>query len=368
MMNLTITKDLIRKFKNMLRIIDTKTTAKSPKGFLINGAEISVYNHELSAKYTLSNEELGLVPELAVSPFILPIKAIQLIMSLPIDTAFVIKCDKNKVIITTKKPKTHSQFATENAAIFPEIPTVVDAIKTTIDGSIFAEIIKTALLGADENSIQPVSSTVRFNSSQKRLDVMSTDSFVMVVQQIAYESDFNMNVPAKSLRSLLPFIGSECITVGLAGNQRHASFQMDNLVLFSRLLDMQSIDYEAFCCEKENKVTINKAQLYSVLERALLSQDTEKKVQFHIADGNLNISIKSSTNEYQECIPLVNQTTAKHTCTVNGKFMLDTLKAFLTKEDDEIIFSYESNELKPVLLMTKKKDLFGIVVPIRTKK
>lgn len=367
-MKIKITSNLVKHFKGMVKMVDTKTCSTIPKGFLVSKNSFSVYNSHVSATYSSGDEELGLLKEVDETNFILPIKAVQLIISLPINTDIEITKKKEKIIIKAKNPKTRSQFATEPPHSFPEMPSIERTGEMSIEGSTFSELIKTSLLGADENDRNILKSSVRLISENKRLDVVATDGYTLIWQCMPYDSNFQMNISAKVLKSLLPFINKdEKIKIGITDKKRHSSFSTDNFILFGRLLDISIIEYENICAEKENKVIVNKNQLCSVLERALLSQEKGTNTQLAISDGMLNVAITSSTNEYQEALPITGKNIKEHSCTINGRFMIDTLKAFNTKDDDEILLQYDDSPLKPLLLVTKEKDLYGIVLPMRTK-
>ena len=150
--------------------------------------------------------------------------------------------------------------------------------------------------------------------------------------------------------------------VSLFFTDKHIIFEFDNTIVLSRLIEgeyykinqMLSSDYET-------KVTINKKELLSCIDRAtLLIKETEKKpIIVKIDDKNMELKINSTIGSMDEEIDITKE--GKDILIgFNPKFLIDALRVI----DDEEVDIYLINPKAPCFIRDKEESYIYLILPV----
>jgi len=117
---------------------------------------------------------------------------------------------------------------------------------------------------------------------------------------------------------------------------------------------MLSSDYET-------KVTVNKKELLSSIDRAtLLIRETEKKpIIVNIENGNMKLNVSSSIGSMNEDIE-ISKEGKDILIGFNPKFLIDALKVI----DDEEIDMYLVNPKAPCFIRDKEENYIYLILPV----
>ena len=157
--------------------------------------------------------------------------------------------------------------------------------------------------------------------------------------------DMEFIVPGKTLSEILRLLGDTEDTIELQLTRRHLILVHGDLILFSRLIDQQYVEYERFI-PKQNKihVRLSCSSLISSLERAMLVTEDKQQGQVKspvkcIFSGNTltvtSVSVVSRVNDVISCEKEGEDIEIGFNC----RLLLDALR---TCDTDDILLSLSS--------------------------
>ena len=198
------------------------------------------------------------------------------------------------------------------------------------------------------------------------MKVVSLDGHRISIRKITLKEEYNdikVIVPGKTLIEVSKILSGEFTDeVSLFFTDKHIIFEFDNTIVLSRLIEgeyykinqMLSSDYET-------KVTINKKELLSCIDRAtLLIKETEKKpIIVKIDDKNMELKINSTIGSMDEEIDITKE--GKDILIgFNPKFLIDALRVI----DDEEVDIYLINPKAPCFIRDKEESYIYLILPV----
>jgi DNA polymerase-3 subunit beta len=169
-----------------------------------------------------------------------------------------------------------------------------------------------------------------------------------------------MIIPFKTIQELMRNLKEEG-TVSLVAGQNQVFFEMDGVVIISRLIEGDFPDYQKVIPHTSaSKIKLNKEEFILVLRRAnLLTTPDFQAVKFEIFKNKLVISKSTpDVGEFKEEIP-VDYSGKEMMIGFNPNYFLDMLKSW--KEEDFALEFYDSE--KPGVV--RSSDYVYIVQPMR---
>ena len=117
---------------------------------------------------------------------------------------------------------------------------------------------------------------------------------------------------------------------------------------------MLSSDYET-------KVTINKKEMLSCIDRAtlLVKEGDKKPIIIHIGDGSMELKIQSQLGSMNEEI-FITKEGKDLLIGFNPKFLIDALRVI----DDEEIDIYLTNAKAPCFIRDEKESYIYLILPV----
>jgi len=175
--------------------------------------------------------------------------------------------------------------------------------------------------------------------------------------------DRKIIIPGKTLNEISKILSGEASSmVNIYFTEKHALFEFDDTTVVTRLIEgeyyridqMLSNDYET-------KVTINKKELLSCIERAsLLIRETDKKpIIIRINDNNLELNINTAIGSMKEDIDIVMEG-KDIVIGFNPKFLMDALRVI----DDESVDIYLINPKAPCFIRDKDQTYIYLILPV----
>ena len=144
--------------------------------------------------------------------------------------------------------------------------------------------------------------------------------------------------------------------------EKHALFEFDETVVVTRLIEGEyyRID-QMLSSDYETKVTVNKKELLSCIERAsLLIRETDKKpIIIRIGESNFELSINTAIGSMKEEID-INLEGKDIVIGFNPKFLVDALRVI----DDEQVDIYLINPKAPCFIRDKEQSYIYLILPV----
>lgn len=242
------------------------------------------------------------------------VKLNQIVKTLP-DGEILIEVDEK---CSTKISSGRSEFCIPALPgnDFPSIPELSGEIGFKLSQKTLRSMISRTLFAIAQTDQRPIYCGAYFEIKGSKLVVVSCDSYRLAYAEQncnietldgANDLDLTFIVPGKTLVELMKFMsGGEDETVTIKLARKHAVFEVDDLVFFTRLLEGQYIEYNRYI-PKDNTifVTIDTTDFMNSLERAaLISEEksqTKNFVKCSFKDNLLVITANAvSGNVYDE--------------------------------------------------------------------
>ena len=266
-----------------------------------------------------------------------------------------IRCEKAKFNIAGRSG--------DDFAYLPQIERINPVILSQFS---LKEIIRQTIFSIADNDSNKLMTGELFEISGSEMKVVSLDGHRISIRKIELKEDYNpikVVVPGKTLNEVSKILsGGVDDNVNLFFTDRHIVFEFDNTTVVSRLIEGQYFRIEQMLSsDYETKITINKKELQSCIERAslLVKEGDKKPIIIHIGDGSLELKITSMIGSMNEDID-IHKEGKDLTIGFNPKFILDALRVI----DDEAIDIYLVNPKAPCFIRDEKQQYIYLILPV----
>ena len=355
--------DLLQGVNTVLKAVPGKTTMPILECILIDTTDGEI-------KLTANDMELGI--ETVINGDVLDKGKIaleaklfsEIVRKLP-DSEVTLETDDNyKAFIRCEKAKFN--IAGKSGEDFAYLPEIEKSNFVSLSQFSLKEIIRQTIFSIADNESNKLMTGELFEINGSELKVVSLDGHRISIRKIELKEEYQpikVVVPGKTLNEVSKILsGGTEDYVNLFFTDRHIVFEFDKTVVVSRLIEgeyfrinqMLSSDYET-------KITINKKELQSCIERAsLLIREGEKKpIIINIADGSLELKINSVIGSMNEDID-ISKEGKDIMIGFNPKFILDALRVI----DDEDVDIYLVNPKAPCFIRNEDQTYIYLVLPV----
>ncbi|MCD6379894.1 DNA polymerase III subunit beta [bacterium] len=257
-----------------------------------------------------------------------------------------------------------------NAEDFPQIPKQEGKTEFSIDFQLFEKLIKRTIYAVSTDLTRPALCGVLCKVSGDGITMVSTDGHrlakIDLKQKIANVDKIDAIIPPKALLTLKQFSsGQNKVKIQLAEN--NISFSMEDVVIYSRLLEGPFPDFSKVIPENnKKKLTLSRSSLYEATKRvAILSDALTHLVIFSIKKNKLllNVTTKELGGAEEEID--VEYSDEPMEIGYNARYVQDILK---TIESDDIIFHLDRSDNAGVIVPVEQANEFDhlcIIMPLR---
>lgn len=249
---------------------------------------------------------------------------------------------------------------------FPSLPQIEKENPVVLSQFTLKDVIRQTVFSISDNESNKIMTGELFEIKQNELRVISLDGHRISIRKIimkdSYE-DHKVIVPGKTLNEISKILSGEVSSmVQIFFTDKHALFEFDDTVVLTRLIEGEyyRID-QMLSSDYETKVTINKKELQSCIERAslLIRENDKKPIIISIANNNFELKINTAIGSMNEEIDI---TTEGKNITIgfNPKFLLDALRVI----DDETVDFYFINAKAPCFIRDKDQSYIYLILPV----
>ncbi len=249
---------------------------------------------------------------------------------------------------------------------FPSLPKIEKDNPVILSQFTLKEVIRQTVFSISDNESNKIMTGELFEIKKNELRVISLDGHRISIRKIlmkdSYE-DRKVIVPGKTLNEISKILSGEVSSlVNIFFTDKHVLFEFDETVVLSRLIEGEyyRID-QMLSSDYETKVTINKKELQSCIERAsLLIRETDKKpIIIDIRNNNFELKINTAIGSMNEEIDITKEG-KDIVIGFNPKFLLDALRVI----DDENVDIYLINAKAPCFIRDKEQSYIYLILPV----
>lgn len=252
---------------------------------------------------------------------------------------------------------------------FPTIPVVSKNKNIDVNAKTFSQMIEDTIFSVAKEDIKPILTGELIEIENDVLNIVAIDGFRIAHAFAPYSlpsEKVSIVVPSKSLSEISKIISDNDENISLFATDKHLLVDSDNLVIVTRLLDGEFMDYKKIFNESHTtKVKADRQTILQSLERAVLvaRETTKTPVKFEITNNNLKITSDTERgNSFDEIT--VDTTGESLTIAFNPLYLIDVLR---TIQENDITLQF-TTPLSPCIIKgVKEANKRYLVLPLRLK-
>ena len=321
-------------------------------------------------KLTANDMELGIettVAGMIEEPGVIALDAkifLEIVRKLP-DNNITITSDNNfQTVITCEKAKFN--ISGKSGEDFSYLPDIERNDSIVVSQFTLKEVIRQTIFSIADNDNNRLMTGELFEINGDELKVVSLDGRRISIRKIQLKNSYNPKkvvIPGKTLNEISKILSGETDRdVSIFFTDNHVVFEFDSTTVVSRLIEGEyfRID-QMLSSDYETKVTINKKEFLSCIDRAtLLVKEGEKKpIIINITDGSMELKINSAIGSMNEQID-IEKAGKDLMIGFNPRFLIDALRVI----DDEQITIYLVNPKAPCFIRNDENSYIYLILPV----
>ncbi|MBQ2287980.1 MAG: DNA polymerase III subunit beta [Lachnospiraceae bacterium] len=355
--------ELLRGVNTVLKAVPAKTTMPILECILIDTTDGQI-------KLTANDMELGIETKiqgdiLDKGKIALEAKLFsEIVRKLPDSEVTIQTDDSFRALIKCEKAKFN--IAGKSGEDFSYLPVIEKNQKVVLSQFSLKEIIRQTIFSIADNENNRLMTGELFEIIGNEMKVVSLDGHRISIRKIELKEEYNhikVVVPGKTLNEVSKILtGGVDDDVHMFFTGRHIVFEFDDTVVVSRLIEGEYFRIEQMLSsDYETKISINKKELQSCIERAslLVKEGDKKPIIMNILDGSMELKINSFIGSMNEDIDII-KTGKDLMIGFNPKFILDALRVI----DDENIDIYMINPKAPCFIRDEEKKYIYLILPV----
>ena len=341
---------LLKGVNTVLKAVPSKTTMPILECILVDAALGKI-------KFTANDMELGI--ETTVDGSIQEKGTVAL--DAKIFSEIIRKLPENEVTIETDE-----KLNTTITCDFTGLPVVEKNESITLTQFTLKEVIRQTIFSIAANENNKMMTGELFEVNESLLKVVSLDGHRISIRKVELKENFGnvkVVVPGKTLAEVSKILSGETDDdVRIFFTANHIVFEFDETVVVSRLIEGEyfRID-QMLSSDYETKITVNKRELLSCIDRAtlLVKEGDKKPIIIHITDGSMELKINSQIGSMKEDIDIEKE--GKDILIgFNPRFLMDALRVI----DDETVDIYLVNPKAPCFIRDDRETYTYLILPV----
>ena len=355
--------ELLRGVNTVLKAVPAKTTMPILECILIDTTDGEI-------KLTANDMELGIETKikgdiLDKGKIALDAKLFsEIVRKLPDNEVSIQTDDAFRALIKCEKAKFN--IAGKSGDDFSYLPEIEKNQMVVLSQFSLKEIIRQTIFSIADNENNRLMTGELFEINGNEMKVVSLDGHRISIRKIELKKEYNhikVVVPGKTLNEVSKILsGGIDDDVCMFFTGRHIVFEFDDTIVVSRLIEGEYFRIEQMLSsDYETKISINKKELQSCIERAslLVKEGDKKPIIMNIMEDSMELKINSFIESMNEDIDII-KTGRDLMIGFNPKFILDALRVI----DDENIDIYMINPKAPCFIRDEEQKYIYLILPV----
>ncbi len=290
-------------------------------------------------------------------------------------TDFIQRLDKEQVELscmeegklTIKYTDAESTLPAMGAEEFPEVKTETGEKFVTIKRGELKDMINKVAFSCSTDDTRPLLKGSLLEVAGKEVTAVALDGYRLSVCRKPAEEcggDFKAIIPSRILMEISRLLESDEENVTLSFKENGMVVEVDDTVIYGRLLEGEFIDYKgvippAFTTD----FIVNKEQLENAIGRAAICARVDKNnlVKFEIRENTLTLKAETAIGKVNEKL-MIDLCGKDLEIAFNGVYLREALKVI----EDECVKMHFNNELSPCVVKPCNGDAFlYLLLPVR---
>lgn len=365
--------ELLRNIEKASKAITGKSTVATLKGLMIqvsNGRIII-----LGSDMDLSILAIGHCEVIEIGSMLVDAKIfIEIIRKLPNGEITIEITEDELVSITCNKSK--FSIVKMNEKEYPGFPKENDGIEITVSKEMFRKMIGEVHFAVAQDSTRPILQGILYEVKDSTLKLVALDGYRLAISsnKVNNGTDMSAVIEGNSLTTISKLIDSNG-DMKIYLHKNHIEFKIDNLIIYSRLLEGEYIKYQSLLPDESKiDVTIDRLEFMDAIQRSTLIAKSSDSVNPILKltvqnDGMLDtIIINSDSNKgkaREEITVEINGVEREIEIAFNGRYLEDMLK---NMSADKIVMKFTKSLAPCICTPFENDDAKYLVLPVRVTK
>lgn len=257
------------------------------------------------------------------------------------------------------------------ASDFPEMPSVSDGEKLSLDGQTLCDMVKGTIFAvAQIEGTRPILTGINISIKNNILQFVGIDGYRLAIrrQKINIDNEIEFIVSGRAINEVVKLIDENVEDVNITVGHRLCSFEMGGYVFISRLLEGEFVNYEKIIpAEYKQTAVMNSSEIINTVERvSLLINDTfSTPVRCVFEPEDVTISCATSMGRAKE-VYRMNLNGEPFEIGLNSRYLLDALKAC---DQGDVLFRFNGSNAGVTIISADEnnKDFLYLIMPMRLK-
>ena len=321
-------------------------------------------------KLTANDMELGIetiVEGTIEEPGVIALDAkifLEIVRKLPDNDITILSDNSYQTLIACEKAKFN--IAGKCGDDFAYLPEIERSNSIVVSQFTLKEVIRQTIFSIADNDNNRLMTGELFEINGDELKVVSLDGHRISIRKIQLKDTYEPQkvvIPGKTLNEVSKILSGETEKdVSLFFTDNQVVFEFDQTTVVSRLIEGEyfRID-QMLSSDYETKVTINKRELLSCIDRAtlLVKEGDKKPIIINITDGLMELKINSAIGSMDEQID-IEKSGKDLMIGFNPRFLIDALRVI----DDEQITIYLVNPKAPCFIRNEENSYIYLILPV----
>lgn len=358
--------DLTEAISTASKAVSSKSSLPALEGLLIRAeAEITITGYDLEMGIRCG--AVGTIEEQGA--IVLPARTFgEIIRKLPDDLITLSVDDSGKADITCGM--TEFAIIGTPAEEFPDLPEVIGDKRLTLPQNVLKSMIRQTVFAVSSNENKPIITGCLFDVLSDELKVVAVDGFRLALRKEklleSVAENFSFVVPGKTLLEVARVLSDTDLPVSLSVTRKQILFELENIVLVSRLLEGEFMNYEnAIPKEAKLHITADTRRFTEAVERTalLISERLKSPVRLNFEMDTIRLSCATPLGRAQDEFPVKSEGETLE-MGFNNRFLLDALK---NCECEQIKIAINTPLLPMVITPIEGDEFLFLVLPVRLR-
>ncbi len=350
------------------KVVTSKTSMPILEGILLSAENglltMATYNLEMGMKkemYAKCEEEGDIVINVRLlSDILRKLSGIQVL----------IECDKN-LVCHIKSGEATFEIMGMAASDFPEMPSVSEGNKISLDGNTFCDMFKGTFFAVSQvEGTRPILTGINISIKDDILQFVAIDGYRLSIrrEKVNGFSDIEFTVPGKAINEIVKLIDEETKEINLIVGKRLICADINGYIFISRLLEGEFVNYEKIIPESFNQtMKVNSNEIIESVDRVslLINDIFSTPIRCTLNKDNLILNCATTLGRANEKVN-IEFSGEEFEIGLNSRYLNEALKAC---DSGNILFKFNGANSGVVIVSADENnnDYLYLIMPMRLK-
>ncbi|MCQ2455622.1 MAG: DNA polymerase III subunit beta [Clostridia bacterium] len=350
------------------KVVTNKTSMPVLEGILISAEEglltLATYNLEMGMKKEMyaKCEESG--------DIVINVRLLSDILRKLSGAQVEIYCDEN-LMCHIKSGEATFEIMGMAASDFPEMPSVSDGTKLSINAEVFCDMVKGTIFAVSQiEGTKPILTGLNISIKNNILQFVAIDGYRLArkIQKIKNEQEIEFTASGKAINEMVKLIDEETEKIDFIIGKRLILATINGYSFISRLLEGEFVKYEKLIPEEfKQKMTVKSQDIIESVDRvSLLINDTfTTPIRCTINENSLILNCATTLGRANEKVN-ISLEGDEFEIGLNSRYLNEALKAC---DSGNILFKLNGANSGVVIVSADEKndEFLYLIMPMRLK-